>query len=394
MGIIMKTIQISGIIGFDITGKEIKKQLDEANGEDVLVEISSPGGFVFDGLEIFNLLREYKGYVQTKLMGLAASMASYIAMAGKKILIHDNAIFMIHNPWLFSIGDHNDLRKDANNLEALANLLSKAYIKKSNKTESEIKSLMDDETFFYGNEILDNGFADEIIQTEKDQSKEEAVAVAKLSIQNCISTMKEVATAESDIVNALAFIPNISSEEKSEAEENKNNLDEILSLKAEIEKLNSDFTQFVSKTELQNLFNEVTSLKSELDNTEFDSFLNDKIASGNLTPAMKEQIISFCKEISSLNFTEESAEGRFSPSLKVQFTSFIKKFISSFPQLNLFEDFATKPEGSAGGGQKKDESFNGLYLDPQSYAMHKQALELCDSEKMTYLEAIQKLLQS
>ena len=101
---------------------------------------------------------------------------------------------------------------------------------------------------------------------------------------------------------------------------------------------------------------------------------------------MKEQIISFCKEISSMNFSEEN--------FSVHFTSFIKNFISSFPQLNLFEDFATKPEGSAGGGQKKDESFNGLYLDPQSYAMHKQALELCDSEKITYSEAIHKLLNN
>ena len=97
---------------------------------------------------------------------------------------------------------------------------------------------------------------------------------------------------------------------------------------------------------------------------------------------MKEQIISFCKEISSMNFSEEN--------FSVHFTSFIKNFISSFPQLNLFEDFATKPEGN----QKKDESFNGLYLDPQSYAMHKQALELCDSEKITYSEAIHKLLNN
>lgn len=153
-------------------------------------------------------------------------------------------------------------------------------------------------------------------------------------------------------------------------------------LKSEIEKQSSEFSQFVSKDELQSLLTQFTSLKSEVESSEFDSFLNDKIANGNLTPAMKEQIISFCKEISSMNFSEEN--------FSVHFTSFIKNFISSFPQLNLFEEFATKPEG----GNKKDDSFNGLFLDPQSYAMHKQALEICESEKIAYSEAIHKLLNN
>ena len=149
---------------------------------------------------------------------------------------------------------------------------------------------------------------------------------------------------------------------------------------SEIEKQNSDFSHFVSRDELHNLLNQFTSLKSEIENSEFESFLNEKINSGNLTPPMKEKIISFCKEISSMNFLENNPTNHF--------ISFIKNFISSFPQLNLFEEFATKPEGN----QKKDESFNGLFLDPQSYAMHKRALELCESQKITYTEAIHKLL--
>ncbi len=204
----------------------------------------------------------------------------------------------------------------------------------------------------------------------------------------------------SDLSAVAEANPNL---ETNNFSKNENELiSEILSLKSEIEKLNSDFSQFISKDELHNLLNQFTSLKPVLseregsetcpecirriESSDFDSFLNDKIASGNLTPAMKEQIISFCKEISSMNFSGEN--------FSVNFTSFIKNFISSFPQLNLFEEFATKPEGSAGGGNKKNESFNGLYLDPQSYAMHKKALELCDSEKITYSEAIHKLLNN
>jgi len=73
----MKVIEISGVIGLDVEGKDIRNKLIEAGGEDVRIELSSPGGFVFDGLEIFNLLSQYSGNVEIRLMGLAASMASW-----------------------------------------------------------------------------------------------------------------------------------------------------------------------------------------------------------------------------------------------------------------------------------------------------------------------------
>ena len=101
----MKIIPISGIIGWDISAKEIRAALDTAGGEEIEVQIASPGGFIYDGLEIFNLIRNYKGAKSTRLMGMAASMASYIAMAGDRVIAEDNSIFMIHNAWGGAVGD-------------------------------------------------------------------------------------------------------------------------------------------------------------------------------------------------------------------------------------------------------------------------------------------------
>jgi ATP-dependent protease ClpP protease subunit len=201
-----KKIVIDGVIGWDITGRMIRGKLDAANGEDIEVEISSGGGFVFSGLEIFNLLKNYEGKVTTHLMGLAASMASYIALAGDYIKQEKNAIFMIHNAWSFAIGDQNDMRKEADILEGISNVLAKEYSKKSGKSFKEIKQMMDDETFLFGDEVLEAGFADEIIDSDIDDDKNDSIAKAKMTIENVLSTLRESEKAKSDLQKAAAWI--------------------------------------------------------------------------------------------------------------------------------------------------------------------------------------------
>ncbi len=82
----MKVIELYGVIGsYGLEGPDIRKQLKEAGGQDVRVEINSPGGYVSDGIEIFNLFKNYSGNVHMHVMGYAMSMASYIPLAGDKI---------------------------------------------------------------------------------------------------------------------------------------------------------------------------------------------------------------------------------------------------------------------------------------------------------------------
>jgi ATP-dependent protease ClpP protease subunit len=180
----MKIVNITGEIGWDLLPKDVKKQLDEAAGDDLELNIASPGGYVFDGIEIYNMIRAYKrtypnAQILGNLSGIVASMASYIAMnpAIDLLAAEDNAVFMIHNVWGIGIGNKNDLRKTADIFDGLDNILNDAYIKKTGKSKKEIADLMDAESWYYGAEIKDAGFADEIIDAPKEDEQNKAVLV-------------------------------------------------------------------------------------------------------------------------------------------------------------------------------------------------------------------------
>lgn len=202
----MKIVAISGVIGWDVEPSDIRTALNEANGEDVRVEISSPGGFVMPGLEIFNLIRNYTGATEMRLVGQAASMGSYLALAGDKTVVEDNAVFMIHNVRGLSMGDHNDLRKSADTFERLSSLLAKAYVAKTGKSLEDIRAMMDEETFLFGDEIVEQGFADEVVESTTDTDKETALAIAQEAIADCVKTMKDSEKVKDDMEKVAAML--------------------------------------------------------------------------------------------------------------------------------------------------------------------------------------------
>jgi ATP-dependent protease ClpP protease subunit len=205
-----KIISIRGHIGFQVTAADVMKQLAEAKGKPVRAEISSHGGFVSEGIDMFNLLRDYEGETTAVIMSMAASMGSYIPLACDKVIAHDNAVFMIHNALMPVIGNHNDLRKVADRLESLSNLLAQEYIKKTGKSLAEIKEMMDAETFLFGDEIKENGFIDEIIEAPKDakhkDDKSSAITEARLGVESVFKAMEESGRINSDIERAAAYI--------------------------------------------------------------------------------------------------------------------------------------------------------------------------------------------
>ena len=194
----MIIINISGEIGWDVTPDEIKKQLDAAKGKDIDVHIASPGGFVFDGIEIFNAIRDYKKqYPKSQMMatikGLAASMASYLAVnpAFDLITAEDNAVFMIHNAWGGAFGDYREMKKSAEVLEGISDLLGQAYSKKTGKKKEEIKKAMDDESWYFGAEILESGFVDEMIKAPEKIEKQAALATSILTFKEMSEKLKD-----------------------------------------------------------------------------------------------------------------------------------------------------------------------------------------------------------
>lgn len=181
----MKIIPISGEIGWDVMPHNIRAALEEAAGEDVEFQVSSPGGYIYDGLEIFNLIRNYQGKTTARIIGMAASMASYIPLAADKVIAESNAIYMIHNARAYSYGDQNAHAKIAKILTGMSNLLAREYIKKTGKAQDEISQMMAEETYLYGDEIMAAGFVDEMIDVgEPEQARDDIVldAMARFEI--------------------------------------------------------------------------------------------------------------------------------------------------------------------------------------------------------------------
>lgn len=178
-------IRIEDIIGWDVEVKDIREQLEKANGEDVVVEIASPGGMISEGLLIYNELKNYEGNVDTHLTGMVASMASYIAMVGKRRTAENNAVFMIHNGSGIAWGDHHVMFKFGAHLDSLTNITAKELAIKSGTDLAEIRTAMDETTFYYGDEIKDAGFVHEMIGDAEPEDRAEAVAMAELMIDEC-----------------------------------------------------------------------------------------------------------------------------------------------------------------------------------------------------------------
>src|SRR5207245_2693046 len=114
------------------------------------VRINSPGGSVGDGLAIYNSLARRRADVTTFVDGYALSCASFIALAGNKVVIAENALMMIHNPWGYAQGDAREMRRMADMLDTHKRGMLTIYMEKTGKSEAELDRLLDDETWFTG----------------------------------------------------------------------------------------------------------------------------------------------------------------------------------------------------------------------------------------------------
>lgn len=137
--------------------------LKKANGSDVEVHINSGGGSVFDGSEIYTALKDYEGNVTVKIVGLAASAASVIAMAGDKVLMSPTSQMMIHNASVLAAGDYRDMEHTAEVLKNVNKTIANAYHIKSGLSDEELLELMNKETWFTPQQALDKGLIDEIM---------------------------------------------------------------------------------------------------------------------------------------------------------------------------------------------------------------------------------------
>lgn len=150
--------------GWGITAQQFADDL-KALGDvsHISLNIHSPGGDVFDGIAIYNLLNKHPAKITVHIDGLAASMASVIAMAGDRIVMPENALMMIHKPWGISGGNANDMRDYAELLDKVENVLIPAYARKTGKSAEALAAMLEEETWMDGRECVAQGFADEVL---------------------------------------------------------------------------------------------------------------------------------------------------------------------------------------------------------------------------------------
>ncbi|TRO29330.1 Clp protease ClpP [Ectopseudomonas mendocina] len=187
------TISVFDVIGQDywtgegVTAKRIAAALRAIGERDVVVNINSPGGDMFEGLAIYNLLREHKGSVTVKVLGLAASAASIIAMAGDEVQIARAGFLMIHNAWIFAAGNRHDFREYADYLEPFDASMADIYVARSGQELADVQRMMDGETWIGGSAAIDQGFADALLASDEIEAGEEKpAAIAVRRVENAM----------------------------------------------------------------------------------------------------------------------------------------------------------------------------------------------------------------
>jgi len=154
--------------GDEVTPKQFKDDLDALGDIDALhVYVNSPGGDVFAGWAIINIMRRHKATKIGYNDGLAASIAFDILMAMDRVIAAKNSMFMTHNCWTFALGNRHELRKQADEMEKIDGMLAEEASKRSGKTVDEMMQLQDAETWYTASEAKDEGFADELAEEKK-----------------------------------------------------------------------------------------------------------------------------------------------------------------------------------------------------------------------------------
>lgn len=165
--------------GSGVTAKRIAAALRSIGENPVTVNINSPGGDFFEGVAIYNLLREHPAKVTVRVLGLAASAASVIAMAGDEILMGDGAFFMVHNAWAVAVGNQHDMRAAAALLAPFDDAMAGLYAKRAGTDKAHVAELMDAETWLGAEASIDEGFASGMVDSAEIKNTASASAANK-----------------------------------------------------------------------------------------------------------------------------------------------------------------------------------------------------------------------
>lgn len=204
------TVQIYGDITSgpwlesDVSSYILSKEIENLDVDIIHVYINSYGGEVSEGIAIYNTLKRHKAKIKTYCDGMACSIASVIFMAGDERIMADASLLMIHNPWVMVKGDANALRKEAEDLDTIAQMSIKAYLSKITIEEAELRTMMDEETWITPEDALEKGFATEIVAY--DQSGKTSQSARGKVIQDILRYNKPRAMRDTEAENLANIV--------------------------------------------------------------------------------------------------------------------------------------------------------------------------------------------
>ena len=215
----------------EVSANMLSKQLEEmGNVKTINVHISSYGGEVKEGLAIYNALKNHKAKVKTYCDGFACSIASVIFMAGDERIMSKSSLLMIHNAWMFTSGNANELRKQADDLDKMTQASVNAYMEHVSISEKELKELLDNESWLDYEQCLEMGFATSIVGESKSEKASQSVRkklvqmILEKQAEDEEETEDEENTNNDDSPNVDE--PNVDEPETEDEEETNEELDE------------------------------------------------------------------------------------------------------------------------------------------------------------------------
>ncbi len=221
--------------GEGVTAKNFIEELGKVSSKNIHLHINSPGGSVFDGIAIANALERHPATVTSYIDGLAASIATIIALAGEKVVMSGNSLFMVHNPSVMAGGTAEDLRKHADLLDKVRDTLVNTYQAKTGMATEDLVAVLDAETWYSADEAYAAGFVDEITEPIRMAAKFD---LSKLPFNHVPDSLIE--SDEQAVINEIvkpAEAPQITPTPKESESELENFELEVASVKDEVAEL-------------------------------------------------------------------------------------------------------------------------------------------------------------
>jgi ATP-dependent Clp endopeptidase proteolytic subunit ClpP len=241
---------------YGVGAKQFAADIKPFSGKRLHLRINSVGGSVTEGLAIANAIKRHKGGVTAHIDGLAASMASVIAVSASETIMADNGFLMIHEPWTVGMGTADDLRSEASVLDKMRKTILAAYAKKTGLPHDELESMMKAETWLTAEEARDSGFIDEI-----EDGIEAAASITRESARERYAKFQN----SMHKTNAPAEPPKVDTEEEAMNAELQAKVEELqASLATATETAAADLAAFKAQAD-EDSAKERESLKAEVD---------------------------------------------------------------------------------------------------------------------------------